>query len=167
MIILVSFIATYYFVAIVQTILHKLYGHKNRIDIIFQTHAKGHHGKYKPSNLLADKWIDSEQHVMWYYTIPLLPILIFLILFASPKIIIGSLCGLAFSIWWHIFLYKQYHLKNSFFEKYNWFQKKRDLHFIRHSNVTTNYAIIEYWIDSLMGTKNTINKLPSSIRQSQ
>lgn len=160
MIILISFIATYYFVAVIQTVFHKLYGHKNRINVIFRAHAKGHHGKYRPSNLLTDTWIDSEQHVMWYYSIPVVPVLILLIFFASVEIVTGFSCGLVFSIWWHIFLHKQFHLKNSFFEKYSWFQKKRELHFIHHLNVKTNYAIIEYWIDNLMGTKNTVGKIP-------
>ena len=157
MITLSSFIVTYYFVAIVQTVFHMLFGHTNRINIIYETHALGHHDKYRPSNLLTDKWIHSEQHVMWYFAIPIIPVFLLLIYFTSLEVIIGFICGLIFSIWWHIYLHEQYHINNSFFERYEWFLEKRKLHFEHHLDVTKNYAIIEFWLDDLLKTKYKTN----------
>lgn len=162
MLIIVSFILTYYFVAIVQTIFHKLFGHRNKIKVIYETHALGHHDKYRPSNLLTEKWIDSEQHVMWYYAIPTVPIFLLLMYLSSIDIMIGFICGLIFSVWWHIYLHEQYHIKGSYFERYNWFLRKRKLHFLHHLEVTSNYAIVEFWIDDLLRTKK-INDVYSSL----
>ena len=157
-----SFILTYYFVALVQTVFHKLFGHKNRIKAIYETHALGHHDKYRPSKLLTDSWIDSERHVMWYYAIPTIPISLLVFYSAPLSVIVGFSSSLLISIWWHIFLHEQYHIKNSFFERYKWFLKKRKLHFDHHIHVNKNYAIVEYWIDDLMGTKVTNKDLLAS-----
>jgi len=37
-------IASYYLMTIVQTVLHRDYGHKKRIKAVFAAHAIGHHG---------------------------------------------------------------------------------------------------------------------------
>ena len=54
---LLSLILTYYFVAVVQTVFHRLFGHKNRISAIFETHAKGHHQIYRFPKLLTDTYL--------------------------------------------------------------------------------------------------------------
>jgi len=154
---LLSIGLTYYFAAMVQTVFHRLFGHKNRIAAIFETHAKGHHRIYRVPKLLTDKYLDDEYSVMWYYAIPVLPVFILLLMFTSTQVILGFAVGLVFSIWWHIHLHKHYHLTNSFWNRYQWFHTKRELHFVHHMNVKTNYAIVEYWIDDLMRTKKLVS----------
>ncbi len=148
-----SSVVTYYLVAIIQTVFHRWFGHKNRIEAIFFNHAVGHHSKYPPKDLISQQWRPSERHVLWYYAIPLMPLVITIITFASFPVIIGFFLGTAFSIAWHIYLHKQYHLQGCFWEKFDWFIEKRDLHFQHHKKVKTNYAIVEFWIDDLMGTR--------------
>lgn len=148
-----SFVTTYYVVAIIQTVFHRWFGHKKRIEAIYHNHAVGHHSKYPPKDLIAKIWRPSERHVLWYYAIPLLPILISITLLASIEIISGFFAGTIFSIGWHIYLHKQYHLQNCFWERYDWFLSKRALHFQHHKKVKTNYAIVEFWIDDLMETR--------------
>ncbi len=150
---LLMFAGSYYFAAIVQTLLHRIFGHHNRIRKIYETHAKGHHGKYPPHRLVSDEWLDSEQHVMWYYAIPLVPTAGAIGWALGPWLFISHACAMIFAIWWHIYLHKQYHLRDSIWGRFQWFQKKRDLHFIHHREVHKNYAIVEYWIDIFLGTR--------------
>lgn len=150
---LISLILTYYFVAIVQTVFHRLFGHKNSISAIFETHAKGHHQIYRFPKLLTETYLDDEYSVMWYYSIPVMPVFVFIYLYCSLLVTFGFISGMVLSIWWHIYMHKHYHLKNSYWDRFDWFVKKRELHFAHHLNVKTNYAIVEYWIDDLMGTK--------------
>jgi Fatty acid hydroxylase superfamily len=150
---LFSMFLTYYLVAIIQTIFHRWFGHKKRIDRIYHNHAIGHHSKYPPKDLISNHWRPSERHVLWYYAVPLVPLLSVVIMFASLMVILGFIAGVIVSIGWHIYLHKQYHLQNSYWERFDWFLKKRTLHFQHHRKVKTNYAIVEFWIDDLMGTR--------------
>lgn len=150
--IVITHVLTYYFAAFIQAVLHKLFGHHNRIHRVYQVHAQGHHALYPPHRLLSEKFIDSEQHLMWYYAIPFVPIGLIVYGFGGLSVLIGYLSGLVFSIWWHIYLHEQYHLRNSFWGRFSWFKKKKQLHLIHHCHVHYNYAIVEFWIDRLMGS---------------
>jgi hypothetical protein len=150
---LLAFILTYYFAAVVQAVLHRVFGHHDRIHAVFETHAKGHHRKYPPQRLLSETWIESEQHIMWYYALPFVPTAALVFWLGGPGIFLGHLLGLGFAIWWHIYLHEQYHLRNSPWGRFQWFRQKRDLHFIHHRDVHKNYAIVEYWLDTVLGTK--------------
>ena len=146
-------VGTYYFAAIVQTVLHRVFGHENRIETVYETHAKGHHGEYPPHRLLTHEWIGSEQHVMWYYMLLFVAVAISVFMWAGLIYFLCHTAGLGFAIWWHIYLHKQYHIRGSRWEKFHWFRRKRELHFIHHREVHKNYAIVEYWIDDFLGTR--------------
>jgi Fatty acid hydroxylase superfamily len=148
-----SLFFTYYLVAIIQTIFHRWFGHKKRIERIYHNHAIGHHSKYPPKDLISHQWRPSERHVLWYYAIPLVPLLFAIATLANLPVFLGFVAGTILSIGWHIYLHKQYHLQNSVWEKFDWFLQKRALHFQHHKKVKTNYAIVEFWIDDLMGTR--------------
>ena len=149
---IIAFIAMYYAASIVQTLSHRAFGHRRAIKAVFRPHALGPHAIYKKSTLLLDHWIPAEKHVMWYFVPIFLPLISGVFLLAPIQIFLGSSIGLAFAVWWHVFLHKHYHLQGSFFERFHWFRIKRELHFIHHKNVRTNYAIVEFWLDRLMGT---------------
>lgn len=155
-----TIVATYYFAAIVQTLLHRIFGHRDRIHSVYVTHARGHHGKYPPQRLLTDEWLDSGQHVMWYYAIPFVPAALLVGWLFGPWIFCSHVAGMAFAIWWHIYLHKQYHLKGSAWERFHWFRRKRALHFEHHRHVHKNYAIVEYWIDILLRTRKEPGERP-------
>src|SRR5688572_8079762 len=147
------FVGTYYFAAFIQTLLHRIFGHHDRIRPVYITHARGHHGKYPPSKLLTDVWLDSEQHVMWYYAIPFAPVAVIILIAFGPWLFFTHSAAMILAIWWHIYLHKQYHLRKSPWERFKWFREKRELHFIHHRQVHKNYAIVEYWMDNLLGTR--------------
>lgn len=144
--------STYYFAAILQTVLHRIFGHHDRIRKVYETHARGHHKEYPPQRLLSREWVDSEQHVMWYYAIPFVPVAVAVAYFFGPWLFLSHAGGMVFAIWWHIYLHQQYHLSGSRWGRFKWFRTKRELHFIHHREVHKNYAIVEYWIDVALGT---------------
>jgi hypothetical protein len=155
------FVATYYYMAFVQTLLHRFFGHKDRIHPIYQTHAKGHHAKYPPNRLITDVWVDSERHVMWYFAIPLIPGSLVMWYFFGPWLFVSHVASLAFTFWSHIYLHKQYHIRGTWWERFKWFQKKRELHFIHHRHAMANFAVVEFWLDRILGTR--IDHLPQDV----
>ena len=56
----------------------------------------------------------------------------------------------------NVFLHKHYHLIDTPFERFAWFRRKRELHFVHHRDARYNFAVIEFWIDDLLGTKKDL-----------
>jgi hypothetical protein len=69
-------VASYYVMSIVQTVLHKDFGHRRRIRAVFSAHAIGHHGLYNKDNLQTETFEDCESHALNYYGIPIVVVAI-------------------------------------------------------------------------------------------
>jgi sterol desaturase/sphingolipid hydroxylase (fatty acid hydroxylase superfamily) len=89
---------------------------------------------------------------MWWYAIAFVPIAVLLVVLGPWWLLAGYVAGLSFAVWWHVYLHAQYHLNGSPWSRFAWFRRKRELHFVHHRRVHTNYAIVEFWIDKLLGT---------------
>jgi sterol desaturase/sphingolipid hydroxylase (fatty acid hydroxylase superfamily) len=153
--------ATYYAASIVQVVAHRFFGHVDRLRPVFESHTAGHHGTYRNEALLSDSWVPAERHVMWYF-VPLFAPMVFAVYLVAPFAIFAAhVFGLTFAIWWHVFLHQQYHLRGSIFERFQWFQRKQQLHFVHHRHVRRNYAIVEFWLDHLLGTLEKPNSSSS------
>jgi len=152
-----SFTLTYYTASIIQAVSHRLFGHTKRIAAVFESHALGHHRVYKANSLLLDHWIPAERHVMWYFALLFAPLVLGVYFLAPIDVFVAHALGLAFAVWWHVFLHQQYHLRGSYLERFRWFQEKRRLHVVHHHRVWRNYAIVEFWLDRLMGTMEKPN----------
>jgi sterol desaturase/sphingolipid hydroxylase (fatty acid hydroxylase superfamily) len=144
-------IATYYVASLIQTIFHRFFGHVPRVAKLYETHVKGHHAQYA-REMLSDRWIPTEQHITGYYAIPFIPIVCAAYCLLPGIYFIAHLCGLAFAIWWHIYLHRQYHVRGAWWERFAWFREKRQLHFLHHQKPHKNFAIVEYNWDLLFGT---------------
>ncbi len=53
-------VASYYLMSILQTVLHRDFGHRDRIRAVFSAHAHGHHGVYNRNNLKTAEFVDHE-----------------------------------------------------------------------------------------------------------
>ena len=146
-------IASYYLMCFVQTWLHRDFGHKKRILKVFSAHAIGHHGLYNPKNLQTDVFEDCESHALNYYGIPI--VLAAALAFWAGGILVMSanLVGVFATFRWHLYLHEHYHLSGSYLERFAWFRNKRRLHFVHHRDARYNFAVVEFWIDSLLGTR--------------
>lgn len=146
-------IATYYLMSIVQALLHRSFGHRRRIRPIFEGHAIGHHGQYPARRLQSATFIQLESHAAGYYGIPIVVSTIVCFAAFGTWVTIAHLAGVAFTFFWHVYLHRQYHLLESPLDRFAWFQKKRRLHFIHHLDARFNFAVVEFWIDTLIGTR--------------
>ena len=146
-------IGSYYLMSIVQTVLHRDYGHRKRIKAVFDAHAIGHHGLYSPNNLQTEEFEDCESHALNYYGIPIVAFAICIYLYLGPLIMFAHLTGVFATFRWHLYLHEHYHLIDSPLERFAWFRKKRKLHFVHHRDARYNFAVVEFWIDNLMGTR--------------
>ena len=144
-------VGTYYGTSLIQTIFHRIFGHTRRIGKLYDVHVRGHHAQYRPQ-LLSDRWIPTEQHITWYYAIPFTPMVLMAFWLLPSILFIVHALSLAFTVWWHVFLHRQYHVRGVWLERFEWFREKRRLHFVHHKRSRRNYAIVEYGWDRLFGT---------------
>jgi hypothetical protein len=146
-------IASYYLMSILQTVLHRSHGHRRRIQAIFQAHAIRHHGQYPAHKLQTETFIELEAHALWYYGIPIVVVTAAIYLCFGLLITSAHLVGVFATFAWHVYLHRQYHLLKSPLDRFAWFENKRQLHFVHHRDARVNFAVVEFWIDSLMGTR--------------
>lgn len=147
-------VVTYYLMSIVQALLHRSFGHQRLIRAVFIGHAIGHHGQYPAGRLRTKEFVESEARAVDYYVIPAVLFALSVYWLFGARIAIATIVGIVLAFGWHVYLHRQYHLLNSSLERFKWFKTKRDLHFEHHRNARVNFAVVEFWVDDLMGTRS-------------
>jgi len=148
---LIIAIATYYATSFLQAFFHRIFGHTRRIAKLYDVHVGGHHAQYA-AQMLSNRWIRTEQHITWYYAVPFTPMVLAAFWLLPFGLFVVHTLSLAFTIWWHVFLHRQYRVRGVWLERFEWFIEKRRLHFLHHERPKRNYAIVEYGWDRLFGT---------------
>ena len=98
-------VASYYAMSILQTVLHRDYGHRKKIKAVFNAHAIGHHGLYNKDNLRTDKFEECESHALNYYGIPIVVFAAFIYFYLGPLIMFAHLTGVFATFRWHLYLH--------------------------------------------------------------
>ena len=143
---------TYYLMSVLQAVLHRDFGHRRRIARVFEGHAVGHHGQYPAHRLQGKSYKDLEGHALNYYGIPALVSATAIYLAFGPLIAVAHLVGILLTFRVNIVLHRHYHLEQTPLERFAWFREKRRLHFLHHQDARVNFAVVEFWIDRLLGT---------------
>ena len=58
----------------------------------------------------------------------------------------------AASFYAHVYLDKEYQLKGSSLVRFAWFRRKQQLHFVHHLHANSNFAVIDFFWDRVLGT---------------
>ena len=151
---------TYYLMSFLQAVLHREYGHRRRIAAVFEGHAVGHHGKYPAHHLQDDTYEDLEGHALNYYGIPAAVFAVAIYSAFGPLVTVAHLLGIFITFRVNIILHRHYHLAETPLERFAWFREKRRLHFIHHQDARVNFAVVEFWIDRLLGTFRAGERAP-------
>src|SRR5450755_183422 len=59
-------------------------------------------------------------------------------------------CAVSFYV--HVFFDKEYHVDRSRLQRFAWFRRKQELHFVHHRHADSNFAVIDFFWDRLLGT---------------
>jgi sterol desaturase/sphingolipid hydroxylase (fatty acid hydroxylase superfamily) len=51
----------------------------------------------------------------------------------------------------------KYHVTGCWLGRFRWFRRKQQLHFVHHHHANTNFAVIDFFWDSLLGTFRTVD----------
>src|SRR5229473_2052938 len=65
---------------------------------------------------------------------------------------VAQLVACAASFYAHVFFDKEYHIDGSRLQRFAWFRRKQELHFVHHRHASSNFAVIHFFWDRILGT---------------
>jgi hypothetical protein len=161
---LVTAVATHLVISFAQTLMHSKLGHHPFGRKLFRNHIDFHHTHYSKDHLVSRTYLGEEGNNTPFFFIPvfvvggcayfLLPLSLFVVLVVT--------CAISFYA--HVFFDKEYHVEGSRLLRFAWFRRKQELHFVHHRHANTNFAVIHFFWDRILGTyqmPNPVDSLPS------
>ncbi len=145
-------IATHLIVSSSQTLFHYGLGHHRIGGIFYRNHIQFHHTHYARGHLASSIHRRNEGNNTPYFLIPafLLAGGVFLLLPFNLFVVVIVVSAGSFGA--HVYLDKQYHAEGSKLARFAWFRRKQQLHFVHHLHATSNFAVIDFFWDRLLGT---------------
>jgi sterol desaturase/sphingolipid hydroxylase (fatty acid hydroxylase superfamily) len=145
-------VCTHLVISFTQTTSHRWLGHRPLGGFLFRNHINFHHAYYARGRLASTTYLADEGNNTPYFLIPtillggglffVLPFNLFLVM------VLASVA----SFYAHVFFDKEYHVAGSRLERFAWFRRKRQLHFVHHLHANTNFAVIDFFWDRILGT---------------
>jgi sterol desaturase/sphingolipid hydroxylase (fatty acid hydroxylase superfamily) len=82
---------------------------------------------------------------------------------------VAQLLASAISFYAHVFFDKEYHVEGSWLLRFAWFRRKQDLHFVHHRHAGTNFSVIQFFWDKMLGTYQEPNakRMAQSAKRSE
>lgn len=135
-----------------QTLMHYWLGHHRIGGTLFRNHINFHHATYARGHLATAVPEGGEGNNTPYFFVPvllvgsalffLLPVVLFL---AMAMAAAASFCA-------HVWFDKAYHIEGSYLGRFAWFRRKQQLHFVHHVHANSNFAVIDFFWDRVLGT---------------
>jgi sterol desaturase/sphingolipid hydroxylase (fatty acid hydroxylase superfamily) len=63
----------------------------------------------------------------------------------------------AMSFYAHVFFDKEYHVEGSWLDRFAWFRRQQELHFVHHRHANSNFGVIHFFWDKILRTYRTPN----------
>ena len=152
LLILLTAVATHLVVSFGQTLMHSKLGHHRMGGRLFRNHINFHHTYYSKDHLVSSTYLGEEGNNTPYFFIPvilvggfayfLLPLYLFAVLVIT--------CAISFYA--HVFFDEEYHVEGSRLQRFAWFRRKQELHFVHHRHANSNFAVIHFFWDRILGT---------------
>lgn len=145
-------LGTHFVMSASQTMLHRFVGHRRIGGRMFRNHIDFHHACYAKGHLTSAVYRGEEGNNTPFFLIPtllvgaglffLLPLALFLAMAGAAAASFGA----------HVYFDKVYHVNGSVLERFAWFRRKQQLHFVHHLHANTNFAVIDFFWDRVLGT---------------
>ncbi len=135
-----------------QTLMHYWLGHRRIGGVLFRNHINFHHAIYTRGRLATAAPQGSEGNNTPFFLVPVL-LSAATLFFVLPTVLFATAATAAgLSFYAHVYFDNAYHIDGSWLERFAWFQRKRQLHFVHHLHANKNFAVIDFFWDRLLGT---------------
>ena len=151
-IIAVTALATHLVMSFAQTLMHYKLGHHPMGGMFFRNHINFHHRYYSKDHLVSRTYLGDEGNNTPYFFIPVFVVGACAYFVLPQELLLAALVACAASFYAHVFFDKEYHVEGSSFQRFAWFRRKQDLHFVHHRHANSNFAVIHFFWDRMLGT---------------
>ena len=144
--------ATHLVMSLAQTLLHFGLGHHPIGGRLFRNHINYHHAYYCKDHMVSDRSRGEEGNNTPYFMIPVLLVGTASYFLLPFDLFLVQTAACAASFYAHVFFDKEYHVDGSWLQRFAWFRRKQELHFAHHRHAGSNFAVIDFFWDRLLGT---------------
>jgi hypothetical protein len=144
---LLSAVATHLVMSFAQTVMHYKLGHQ----VLPQPHQLPSHLLFQRSSRLTDVFgARRQQHAFLLYSC------VFGGSVYIPRIANGTLRGSGGRVCGVVLRTRRFRQgiprRGSWLERFAWFRRKQELHFVHHRHANSNFAVIHFFWDRILGT---------------
>lgn len=150
--ILATILATHFTISFAQTLMHSKLGHHRLGGRFFHNHISFHHTYYAKDHLVSTTYLEEEGNNTPYFLIPVFLVVAATYFLLPPELFVIEIVTCGASFYAHVFFDKEYHRERSPLQRFAWFRRKQELHFVHHRHTGNNFAVIDFFWDRLLGT---------------
>src|SRR5215467_7770009 len=150
--ILMTAVATHLVMSFAQTLMHYKLGHHPMGGKFFRNHINFHHAHYSKDHLVSRTYLGDEGNNTPFFFIPVFLVGACTYLVLPVDLFVAQLVACAASFYAHVYFDKEYHVEGSRLQRFAWFRRKQELHFVHHRHANSNFAVIHFFWDRILGT---------------
>ena len=153
---LVTAAGTHLMMSFGQTLIHYKVAHHPIGGKIYRCHLDFHHTHYSDNHLVSGTYLGDDGNTTPYFFIPVLLVggCAYSLLPLNIFVVMAVTCAASFYA--HVLFDKEYHSDKSRLQHFAWFRRKQELHFVHHRHADSNFAVIHFFWDRMLGTyRNT------------
>lgn len=154
---LMTAVATHFVVSFAQTLMHYKLGHHPMGGKLFHNHINFHHTYYSKDHLVSQTYLGEEGNNTPFFLIPVFLVGAFTYIVLPLDLFVVHVVACAASFYAHVLLDKAYHVDGSRLQRFAWFRRKQELHFVHHRHANCNFAVIHFFWDRSLGTYRRTN----------
>jgi sterol desaturase/sphingolipid hydroxylase (fatty acid hydroxylase superfamily) len=144
--------ATHLVMSLAQTVMHAKLGHHPVGGKFFRNHINFHHVYYRKNHLVSPKYRADEGNNTPFFFIPVLLVGACMYAVLPLDLFVVMVMACATSFYAHVFFDKEYHVEGSRLQQFAWFRRRQELHFVHHRHANSNFGVIHFFWDRLLGT---------------
>jgi sterol desaturase/sphingolipid hydroxylase (fatty acid hydroxylase superfamily) len=149
---LITAVATHLVMSFAQTLMHYKLGHHRIGGKFFRNHINFHHTYYSKDHLVSRTYLGDEGNNTPFFFIPVFLVGACTYLLLPVDLFVVQAVACAASFYAHVFFDKEYHVEGSRLLRFAWFRRKQELHFVHHRHANSNFAVIHFFWDRILGT---------------
>ena len=149
---LMTAVATHLVMSFGQTLMHYKLGHHAIGGKFFRNHINFHHVYYSKDHLVSRTYLGDEGNNTPFFFIPVFLVGACTYLLLPVDLFMVQVLACAASFYAHVFFDREYHVEGSQLQRFAWFRRKQELHFVHHRHANSNFAVIHFFWDRILGT---------------
>ena len=151
LLILVTAVATHLVMSFAQTLMHYKLGHHPMDGKFFRNHINFHHTYYSKDHLVSRTYLGDEGNNTPFFFVPVFLVggCAYFILPLNLFVVLVIACAMSFYA--HVFFDKEYHVEGSRLQRFAWFRRQQELHFVHHRHANSNFGVIHFFWDKILG----------------